>query len=185
MAENNQTTEAPPPSPASAEMEACRARAEAAEKARDEALDLARRAQADFENYQKRSQRDLVTERRYAQSPLAADLLPALDNLDRAIAAAQQAGDKGSLAQGVAMVQGQLLDVLRRHGVTRVEAQGKPFDPNQHQAVMQQPTRDHPPGTVTQVLEQGYLLYDRVLRPARVVVSAALPTGDGKSSEAK
>jgi molecular chaperone GrpE len=153
------------------DLEALRARAQAAEQSRDEYLNLAQRTRADFENYQKRMQRDLAQERRYAQTPLAADLLPALDNLERATAAAQQAGEKGPLVQGVAMVHGQLLDILRRHGVTRIDALGQPFDPNLHQAVMQQPSSEHPPMTVTQVLEQGYMIHERVLRPARVAVS--------------
>ena len=72
------------------------------------------------------------------------------------------------------MVHGQLLDLLRRHGLTPIEALGQPFDPNRHSAVMQQPTSDVPPNTVLQVLEQGFMLHDRVLRPARVVVSAPL-----------
>lgn len=155
------------------DLEALRARAEQAERDRDDLRDLAQRTRADFENYQKRMQRDLAAERRYAHGPLAADLLPALDNLDRATAAARQAGETGPLVQGVAMVQAQVLDVLRRHGITRVEAQGQPFDPNKHQAVMQQPSDGVPPGTVLQVLEPGYLIHERVLRPARVVVSAA------------
>jgi molecular chaperone GrpE len=146
---------------------------QAAEKQRDEYLDLAKRTQAEFENYQKRFQRDLATERRYAQLPLAGDLLPALDNLERAIAAAAQAGDTGALAKGVGIVQGQLLDVLRRHGVTRIDAEGKPFDPNLHQAVLQQPAADRPPQTVLHVLEPGYMIHERVLRPARVIVSMA------------
>lgn len=156
------------------EMDAIKAQLESAEKQRDEYLNLAKQTRAEFENYQKRFQRDLVTERRFAQMPLAGDLLPALDNLERAIQAATQAGDKGVLVQGVAMVQGQLLDALKRHGVTQMEAQGQPFDPNLHQAVMQQPSAEHPPQTVLQVLEQGYLLHDRVLRPARVIVSSAV-----------
>jgi molecular chaperone GrpE len=143
-----------------------------AEQARDQNLDLAKRTQAEFENYQKRSQRDSAQALRFAQMPLAFDILTALDNLDRAVAAAQQAGETGPLVQGVAMVQSQLLDVFRRHGVTRLDAQGKPFDPNYHEAVMQQPSKDHPLGTVLQVLEQGYQLHDRVLRPARVIVSS-------------
>lgn len=156
------------------EVETIKAQLETAEKQRDEYLDLAKQTRAEFENYQKRFQRDLATERRFAQMPLAGDLLPALDNLDRAIQAATQVGDKGPLVQGVAMVQGQLLDVLKRHGVTRMDPQGKAFDPNLHQAVMQQPSAEHPPETVLQVLEQGYLLHDRVLRPARVIVSSAV-----------
>jgi molecular chaperone GrpE len=154
------------------DLDALRNRAEQAERDRDELRDLARRTRADFENYQKRMQRDLAQERRYAHGPLAADLLPVLDNLDRATAAAKQAGETGPLVQGVAMVQAQVLDVLRRHGITPIEAQGQPFDPNLHQAVMQQPSNTVPPGTVLQVLEQGYRIHDRVLRPARVVVSA-------------
>jgi len=155
------------------DLDALRARAEQAERDRDELRDLARQTRADFENYQKRMQRDLTQERRYAQGPLAADLLPALDNLDRATAAAKQAGETGPLVQGVAMVQSQVLDTLRRHGIMRIEAQGQPFDPNLHQAVMQQPSDGVSPGTILQVLEQGYKIHDRVLRPARVVVSAA------------
>jgi len=155
------------------ELDALKARLQTAERQRDEYLELARQGRAEFENYQKRAARDLATERRFAQTPLAGDLLPALDNLERAIAAAKQAADDGPLAQGVAMVQAQLLDALRRHGVSRIEALGKPFDPNLHQAVTQQPSADHPPQTVLMVLEQGYALHDRVLRPARVVVSAA------------
>jgi molecular chaperone GrpE len=155
------------------DLEALRARAEQAERDRDELRALAQRTRADFENYQKRMQRDLAQERRYAEGPLAADLLPALDNLDRATAAAQQAGETGPLVQGVGLVQSQILDVLRRHGITRIEAQGQPFDPNLHQAVMQQTSESVPPGTVLQVLEPGYRIHERVLRPARVMVSAA------------
>src|SRR5262245_22405972 len=167
MAEPNNLT----PEKAVNEQDALRDQLRAAEQQRDEYLTLAKQTRAEFENYQKRFQRDLAVERQYAQAPLAGDLLPALDNLDRAIAAAEKGGDKGSLAQGVALVQSQLLDVLRRHGVTRMEAQGKPFDPNLHQAVLQQPSAEAPPQTVLQVLEQGYMIHERVLRPARVIVS--------------
>src|SRR4051794_32422555 len=103
------------------EAESLRAQLKAAEQTRDEYLALARQTRADFENYQKRASRDLATERRYAQAPLAEDLLGAIDNLERAIAAGEQAGDKGPLAQGVSLVLSQLLDVLRRHGVSRIE----------------------------------------------------------------
>jgi molecular chaperone GrpE len=155
------------------DLDALRAKLQSAEQKRDEYLDLAQRTRADFENYQKRMKRDLVEERRYAQMPLASDLLAALDNLERATSAAEKAGEKGPLVQGVALVHTQLLDILRRHGVTRIEARGQPFDPNLHQAVMQQASREHPPMTVLDVLEPGYLIHERVLRPARVVVSTA------------
>jgi molecular chaperone GrpE len=174
------TPEVQPPAD---ELEALRARAEKAERERDEYLDLAQRTRADFENYQKRAQREQAQERRYACGPLAADLLQALDNLERATIAARQAGEEGPLVQGVAMVQNQLLDVLRRHGVTRIEAEGRPFDPNLHEAVMQQPSAEHPPHTVVQVFEQGYLLHDRVLRPSRVAVSTRPEGAKPKSIE--
>jgi molecular chaperone GrpE len=151
--------------------EALRARADRAEQERDELKDRLLRQQAEFQNYQKRFQRELAEERRYAQMPLAGDLLPVLDNLDRATAAAEQAGETGPLVQGVALVRQQLLDLLRRHGVTLIEAAGQPFDPNLHQGLMQQPSAGVPPNTVLQVLEQGFKIYDRVLRPAKVIVS--------------
>jgi molecular chaperone GrpE len=169
MAEQNNPT---PEKPGN-EQESLADQLRAAERQRDEYLDLAKQTRAEFENYQKRFQRDLATERRYAQVPLAGDLLPALDNLERAIAAAEKGGDKGPLVQGVGMVQGQLLDILKRHGITRIEAEGKAFDPNLHQAVMQQPSKEKPPQTVLQVLEPGYMIHERVLRPARVIVSMA------------
>src|SRR5438128_1762570 len=106
---------------------------------RDQFRDLALRTRAEFENYQKRNQKDREQERRYWYTPLALDLLPVFDNLDRTLAAAKQAGETGALVQGVAMVQGQLLEMLKRHGITRIDADGKPFDPHLHQAVVQQP----------------------------------------------
>jgi len=139
---------------------------------RDQFLALLQRTQADFENYQKRNQRERDQERRYWHSPLALDLLPVIDNLDRAMTAAKQAGESGPLVQGVALVQTQLLDILKRHGITPIEALGKPFDPNLHQAIMQQPSADYPPQTAIQVLQQGFMIHDRVLRPAGVIVSA-------------
>jgi molecular chaperone GrpE len=149
------------------DLESLRARA----TERDQFLSLLQRTQADFENYQKRNAREREQERRYAHAELAKDLLTVLDNLERATAAAEQAEEKGPLVQGVTMVLNQLLDLLRRHGIKPINALGQPFDPNLHQAVMQQKTNDVAPNTVTQVLEQGFTIHDRVLRPARVVVS--------------
>jgi molecular chaperone GrpE len=168
------------------DLEALRERSSALEKERDEFRALLQRTRADFENYQKRAQRDLSQELRYAHGRLAMDLLPMLDNFERAVAAARQAGEKGPLVQGVAMIQSQVLDALRRHGISRIEALGQPFDPNLHEAVQQQPTSEQPPNTVLRVLEPGYMIHDRVLRPARVVVAvapAAQPPGDGQKSE--
>jgi molecular chaperone GrpE len=139
---------------------------------RDQYLDLVARTRADFENYQKRMQRE--RDRKYAFGPLALDLLPILDNLDRAVAAASQAGESGPLVQGVMMVLTQFLELLKRHGITRIDCEGKQFDPNVHQAVMQKPDDTVEPNTIVQVIEQGFMNQDRVLRPAKVIVSAKL-----------
>ena len=181
MADHNSNNATATESP-TAELAALKAKLQTAVQEREQFHDLAARTKADFENYQKRFQRDLAQERRFAHLPFAADLMAPLDNLERAIAAAQQAGEKGPLAAGIGMVQSQLLDVLRRHGITRVEAQGTAFDPNLHQAVMQQPSKDFKPMTVLQVLEPGYMIHDRVLRPASVIVSTA-PAEETKEGE--
>lgn len=157
-----------------ADLESLRQRLGTVEQQRDEYLALLKRTRADFENYQKRVQRDLAEERRYAHAAFARELLPVLDNLQRALGAARQAGEGGPLIQGVTLVRSQLLELLRRHGITPIEPLGQPFDPQTHEAVLQQPRADVAPGTVVQVLEPGYRLHDRVLRPARVAV-AALP----------
>jgi molecular chaperone GrpE len=151
----------------SVELESLRQRA----AERDQYLDMLKRTQAEFENYQKRSLRDREQERRYMWGPLVLDLLPVFDNLERAVVAGQQAGETGPLVQGVGMVINQFVELLKRYGVTRIEAQDKPFDPHLHQAVMQQTVPDKPPNTVVQVLEQGFMIGDRVLRPAKVIVS--------------
>src|SRR5436190_5312685 len=112
------------------DLESLRARAETAERDRDQYLTLLKSKTAEFENYQKRQRRIQEEESRYAQYDFALGLLPILDNLERATAAAKQAGEAGPLVQGVAMVHTQFLDLLRRFGVTRLDPLGKPFDPN-------------------------------------------------------
>lgn len=151
----------------SAELEALRKQA----GERNQYLDLLQRSRAEFENYQKRAQKDREQERRYLQGALVGELLPVFDNLDRATASAQQAGEKGPLADGVLLVQSQFLELLKRHNISRIDALGKLFDPNLHQAVAQRPSREVEPNTILQVLEQGFMNVDRVLRPAKVIVS--------------
>src|SRR5262245_12663053 len=169
MAEETREPPDGPPEPEATQvfddLEQLRAKAEE----RDKFLEMLQRTRADFDNYQKRMHRDLEQERRYQLAPLAKDLLPALDNLERALEASP--GDS-ALTRGVKMVQSQLLETLKRHGITRIEATGRPFDPHLHEAVMQQPS-GQPAGTVLQALEQGYQYHDRVLRPAKVIVSAS------------
>src|SRR4051812_833933 len=114
----------------------------------------------------RRKDQELEGRLKFAHEKLALDLLTALDNLDRAVDAAKKAGDKSPLAVGVAATQAQILEVLRRHGVTPIEAQGQPFDPNKHQAIQTRPAGEgYPPNTVAQVVQQGFMIHDRVLRP--------------------
>jgi molecular chaperone GrpE len=133
---------------------------------------------ADFENSRKRLAQDAERQRKYAAEPIARDILGVIDNLERAIDAAKQAGETGVLAQGVTATISLFLDTLKRHGVNRVESPlGGEFDPNVHMAVSQMPTNDYAPGTVAQVLQHGFLLHDRILRPATVVVASEPPAG--------
>jgi molecular chaperone GrpE len=141
----------------------------------DDAQNRALRFQADLDNYRKRVARELEMERRYANLPLLRDLLPVLDNVHRAIEAAEKSEEGGGLLVGFQMVARQLEDVLRQHHCTAVEALGQPFDPHLHEAISQQPSEEHPPNTVLHEVQRGYTLHDRVVRPSQVVVSAPPP----------
>jgi molecular chaperone GrpE len=142
-----------------------------------EANERVLRAQAELENFRKRSQRELADERRYAVVPLVRDLLPVVDNLERAIEAAKGAEGGQVLLDGVKLVATQLDSVLKQHQCVRIEAVGEPFDPNQHEAIAQEPSNEHPAGTVTRAVQSGYKLYDRVIRPAQVFVSTGPAAG--------
>lgn len=137
---------------------------------RDKYLDLLRRTQADFDNYQKRSQREYETERKYAHRGLALEVLPALDNLDRFLMTIKEETDA---TKAVKMVQKQLLDGLARQGIKRMVCVDQPFDPNLHQAILEQPS-DKPVGTILIEAEAGYSYHERVLRPAKVIVAKAV-----------
>jgi molecular chaperone GrpE len=158
---------------ATPETEALRARAETAERERDQYIALLKSTRAELENDLKRARKSFEEDKRYAHQAFALGVLQVLDNLERAMAEAKRANEKGPLVQGVSMTEAQMRDLLRRHGVTPIEALGKPFDPSLHQALLQQPSAEHPPFTVIGVLEQGYMIHERVLRPANVAVSVA------------
>ncbi len=136
-----------------------------------EAKDRVLRVQAELENYRKRSAREMLDQRRYAQLPLMRDLLPALDNLHRAIESAEQTDDTAGLLEGVKMVTEQLDGVLTKNGCQKIEALGEPFDPHLHEAISQQPSADYPENTVMLVTQAGFQLHDRVVRPSQVIVS--------------
>ena len=137
------------------------------------AKDRELRAHAELDNYRKRAARELDERLRYANLSLLRDLLPVIDNVDRAIEAAEKNADAAALLEGFKMVSQQLGDVLKRHHCTRIEALHAPFDPNVHHAVMQQPSEEHPANTVLMVTQNGYQLHDRVVRPSQVIVSTA------------
>ena len=137
---------------------------------RDEYHDKLQRAHADFVNYQKRAKVQAEADRVYLIKPLALDILNALDNFDRAIETAR-AGGASAVAEGLGMVEKQFVDALAKHGVEAIPALGLPFDPNFHEAIMQQPHADEPEGTVVMELARGYKISDRVIRPSKVAVS--------------
>jgi molecular chaperone GrpE len=156
---------------------------EAARAERDANYDLYLRAQAELQNYRRRAQKEAEEARQYQALPVARDLLPALDNLHRALAAAEASGSVKDLVNGVRLVAKQIEAALGRHDVVPIESPaGKPFDPNLHQAIQQIPTDEHPPMTVVQEVERGFTLKDRVVRPATVIVSAPPADGGDKSS---
>jgi molecular chaperone GrpE len=140
-----------------------------AEKA-DEYLDLAQRTQADFENYRKRTARDAANAQTRGISKLARELLPAIDNLERAMAAADST-TAGELASGIKLVHDEVLAALGRAGIEPFSPAGEQFDPQHHEAVAQIPSPECEPGTVLEVYQRGYRLGDAVLRPARVSVA--------------
>ena len=132
------------------------------------------RLSAEFENYKKRSNRELADFRKFANEQIIKDLLGVIDNLERAIAsAADQEGNAGSITEGVELTLKEILKILEKNGVTVIAAEGEAFDPTYHQAVMQQETPDQPPNTVIQEMQKGYLLHNRLLRHSMVAVSKA------------
>lgn len=136
-----------------------------------ELRDRSVRTLADFDNFRKRADRERDEQRRYAGSEVMRELLPVIDNLERAL---DSAGESGDLKQGVELIHKQIMDLLRRHGVERVEAQDRPFDPAVHEAVSRQEEEGLDVATVREELQTGYVMKDRLLRPSMVVV--AVPT---------
>lgn len=153
-------SEAPPADP----LEAAKAEAQ---KSRDQLLRLA----ADFDNYKKRSRREIADAVKISREDLLRDLLPVFDNLERASAHAGTTTDTKALADGISMVQRQFTDVLGKLGIERVASAGQPFDPAVHEAVQHLETDEFAPGVVAMELQAGYRMADRVLRPALVVVA--------------
>jgi molecular chaperone GrpE len=140
-----------------------------AEAERDRYLDLAKRAQADFENYRKRAAKEAALAGERAKSGLVRELLPVVDNLERALVSAGE--DEQHLAEGVKLVHSELIAVLERNGIEQFDPRGESFDPSLHEALSTRSDGETGPGVVLDVVEKGYRTNGTVLRPARVVVS--------------
>ena len=148
-----------------------------------EAQQRALRHQADLENTRKRMRREMEEQQRYAGISLMRDLLPALDNLRRAVEVAEPSEANQGILSGVQMVCEQLEGILTKHECHRIEAEGTMFDPNLHEAVVQQPSSEHPPGTVVKEVQAGYRLFDRIVRPSQVMVAQASEKSPEEDSE--
>lgn len=141
------------------------------------------RVSAEFDNYKKRTARELQDVARYANEQLLKDLLSVVDNLERAIASAQDGEADDPLLKGVHLTYQEMLKFLERQHVTPIKALGEVFDPAYHQAMMQQEVADQPANTVCHEMQKGYLIHDRLLRPAMVVVSKACQTEPESSDQ--
>ena len=145
---------------------------ESMEQEAKENYDRLLRTSAEFENYQKRAAREMNDFRKFANESFVKAMLPVVDNLDRAIESSNN--DKHadtSVLEGVKMTLKEILKVFEQYNVKPFESLGKTFDPSLHQAVMQEETEEHPENSVVQELQKGYMMHDRLLRPAMVVVS--------------
>jgi molecular chaperone GrpE len=152
---------------------------------RDQYIDKFQRSVAELENYRRRVQREAELSARYSTLPLIRELLPAMDNVSRTIQAAEQTGKIEDLIQGLQMIVAQVDQVFVSHSAKPIVAVGETFDPNLHEALQQIPTDEHPPMTVLQELERGYIMHDRVIRPTKVIVACALPEETKEPAEAE
>lgn len=143
---------------------------ERTKKERDEASDRLLRVQAEFENYKKRTQREKIAERTYKSQDLVNELLPALDNFERALTV-ESTEETKSIIEGITMVYNQVKDALQSENVEVIETVGKEFDPNLHHAVMQVEDPEQESNVIVEELQKGYILKDRVIRPAMVKVN--------------
>ena len=159
----------------SQELQALKEEFEARGRELEEANDRHLRLQAEFENFRRRTIKEKQESAQYGQQNLVKDLLSTVDNLERALGHASETAetDLQSLLEGVELVHRELLGALGKHGVTVVNPAGEEFDPAFHEAMGQVPSEEVAPNGVIEVLQQGYMLKDRMLRPARVIVAAA------------
>jgi molecular chaperone GrpE len=181
-AEEGQAAEIPVEveAPAAADpMAELKAKLDACEKDAKDNKDRWLRAAADLENTRKRTKREIEDAKFEAKNKVLKEMLPVVDNLERAIEHAGAEG-KNPIVEGVQLVLRQFTTAFERLEVNAIDAMGQPFDPNLHEAISQQES-DQPPGTIVQVLQRGYRMGDRLLRPALVVVAKAKPAPEGQA----
>lgn len=159
--------------------------AEQLQAQRDDLLARLQRTAADYLNYQKRVGREIAEAREFANAKLIEQLLPVLDDMERAMEAGRKNhGQNDPLFEGMQLVHDKALETLAQFGVSVIDAAGHPFDPDKHSAVMQQPSDDHPAQTVLQEVRKGYEMKGRTLRPAAVIVSKE-PAGDDQDGDSE
>ena len=172
------------PQPATAEVQPT---LEARTKECKDLLDQLQRLAAEYSNYQKRMERSLQDERRMGVRGLVVDLLPVLDNFERALGHVQDEGGTDALVAGIKAVYEQFLAALKKHGVTPFESHGQVFDPEHHEAVSMVPSDEHAEGNVAHEMQKGYRLHGQTIRPSRVAVSsggaAKTPAEQGKDEK--
>lgn len=162
-----------------------RARLEEATKRADEYVALAQRVQADFRNYKRRVEQERERQAKYAHSKLILKLLPVLDDLDRAMDSVKAELAGLNWVQGIGLIRRKLYSVLESEGLTRIEALGQDFDPRFHEAVVHEEAGEDDGGKVLSVLQPGYMLRDRVIRPAMVKVGKATRSRDDHAQNSK
>ena len=183
QAEEEEIEQEEPFDPETADGEALLAKHRELEAELSEAQEQVLRTAADAENFKKRLQREKEEQTRYANESFMRELLTVIDNLERALEHSGTEASQGGLVEGLTLTLKGFLDTLARFGCTQVEAIGKPFDPNFHEAVSQEESADHEPNTVLQELQKGYMLKERLLRPAMVLVSKLSSQQDTDSRE--
>ena len=167
------------------ELSELRDKLQAKEKESEENYERYLRQVAEVDNFKKRVNREKEDAIRYANENLIKDILPVIDNLERAIAHAQGGGNGKPLVEGVEMVLRGLLDVFSKHGVVQVAAVGAVFDPGKHEAMAQVESSEHEPNTIIDEHHKGYLFRDRLLRPALVTVAKSPQQKDGKNGQSE
>ena len=177
MSTNEERPSAPSTEEPRASVDGDQAAAKPADPAEEARAELARirdqllRTAADYDNFRKRTRRDIEDAQKRGREELLRELLPVFDNLERAVVHAEQASDAKAVADGVGMVLKQFTDTLGKVGIKRVPTVGSAFDPMQHEAIQQLETDEHPPGTIVAEVQPGYSLGDRLIRAAMVVVA--------------